>query len=91
MLFDSNPHLLSGKDSLLSIRQSRNCDFSCIKVIVPQSKAHILLRLPKIGRNVIEYSYVSGQYRQTIKITLILVNIIVNTECQHSHDSDARL
>ena len=65
--------------------------FSCIKVIVPQSKAHILLRLPKIRRMVIEYSYVSGQCRQTIKITLLLVNIIVNTECQHSHNSAAGL
>ena len=26
MLLDSNPHLMSGNDSLLSIRLSRNCD-----------------------------------------------------------------
>ena len=64
---DSIPHLLSSKDSLLSIRLSSNCDFlSFIKVIVNQSKAHILRRFPKIGRKVIEYAYVSGQCRQTI-------------------------
>ena len=40
--------------------------FTCIKVIVPQSKAHILRRFTKIGRKGIEYSYVSGQCRQTI-------------------------
>ena len=40
--------------------------FSFITVIVQQSKAHILRRFPKIGRKVIEYSYVSGQCRQTI-------------------------
>ena len=64
MLVNSNPHLLSAKDSLLSIRLSRNCDFFSFinfKVIVPQSKAHILRRFPKIGRKVIEYAYVSGQ------------------------------
>ena len=27
MLLDANPYLLSGQDSLLSIRLSRNCDF----------------------------------------------------------------
>ena len=67
MLLDSNPHLLSAKDSLLSIRLSRNCEiFSYMTVIVSQSKAHILRKLPKIGRKVIEYAYVSGQCRQTI-------------------------
>ena len=67
MLLDSNPHLLSSKDSLLSIRLSRNCDFiSFIIVIVTHSKAHILRRLPKIGRKVIEYAYVSGQCIQII-------------------------
>ena len=40
--------------------------FSFIKVIVPQTKAHILRKLSKIGRKVIEYAYVSGQCRQTI-------------------------
>ena len=61
MLLDSNPHLLSTNDSLLSIRLSRNCDFFMHKIIVPQSKAYILRRFPTIGRKVIEYSYVSGQ------------------------------
>ena len=41
MLLDINPHILSAKDSLLSIRLMGNCDFSYIKVIVPQSKAQI--------------------------------------------------
>ena len=40
--------------------------FFIIKVVMPQAKAHILRTLPKIGRNVIEYAYVSGQCRQTI-------------------------
>ena len=51
IILDSNPHLLSGQDSLLSIRLLRNCDFSCIKVIVPQSKAHILRRLEERSLN----------------------------------------
>ena len=38
------------------------------KIIVPQSKAHILQIFPKIGRKVIEYSYVSGQCKQTIHV-----------------------
>ena len=76
-LLDSNPHLLSAKDSLLqvhvSIRLSRNCIFfPFIKVIVPQSKAHFLRRFSKIGRKVIEYSYVSGQCRQTIHMFMSL-------------------
>ena len=66
MLLDSNPYLLSAKDSLLLIRLLRYCDFSFIKAILPQSEVHILRRFPKIGRKVIEYSYVSGQCRQTI-------------------------
>ena len=33
MLRDSNPHLLSAKDSLLSIRLSRNCDFFFQKLL----------------------------------------------------------
>ena len=69
MLLDSNPHLLSVNDSLLSIRLSRNCViFSFINVIVPQSKAHVLRKFPKIGRKVIEYAYVSGQCRQIIAL-----------------------
>ena len=44
--------------------------FSFIKVIVPQSEAHTLQRLPKIRRKVIEYAYVSGQYRQTISVPM---------------------
>ena len=72
MLLDSNPHLLSAKDSHLSIRLSRNCDsFTFIKVIVPQPKAHILRRFPKIGRKVIEYSYVSGQCGQSITLFIL--------------------
>ena len=43
--------------------------FPFIKVIVPQSKAHILRRFRKIGRKVIEYAYVSGQCRQIIFLT----------------------
>ena len=42
--------------------------FSFIKLIVPQSKAHILRRFLKIGRKVIKYLYVSGQCRQIIAI-----------------------
>ena len=49
------------------IRLSRNCiSFSFIKVIVPQSKAHILGRFPEIGRKVIEYLNVSGHCRQIL-------------------------
>ena len=33
---------------------------------LPQSKAHILRRLPTIGRKVISHAYVSGHCRQTI-------------------------
>ena len=33
---------------------------------MPKSKAHLLRRFLKIGRKVIEYSYISGQCRQTI-------------------------
>ena len=40
--------------------------FSFIKVIVQQSKAHILRIFPKIRRKVIECPYVSGQCRYTI-------------------------
>ena len=70
-LWDSIPHLLSAKDCLLTIRLSRNCIiFSFLKVNVPQSKAHILRRFPKIGRKVIEYSYVSGQCRQTMQCNI---------------------
>ena len=66
MLLDLNPNLLSVKASLLSIRLSRDCDFfSFMKVIVPQSKAQNLRRLPKIGRKAIAYAYVSGKCRQT--------------------------
>ena len=70
MLPDSNPHLLCAKESLLSIRLTRNCEgfFSILKVLVQQYKAHILRRLLKIGRKVIEYAYVSGQCRQTILV-----------------------
>ena len=38
-----------------------------------QSKAHILRRLSKIGRKVIEYAYVSGQCRQTINVNVFAV------------------
>ena len=69
-LLDSNPQRLSVKDSLLSIRLSGILFFLFIKVILPQSKADILRRFPKIGRKVIEYSYVSGQCRQTISHTV---------------------
>ena len=73
-LMDSNPHLLSAKDSLLSIKAFENCIFfSFIKIIVAQSKAHILRRFPKIRRKVIEYLYVSGQCRQTIFILVFMV------------------
>ena len=65
-VLDSNPHLLSAKYSLLSIRLSRNCDFLVHQSYLPQSKAHILRRLPTIGRKVISHAYVSGQCRQTI-------------------------
>ena len=41
---------------------------------MPQSKGHILRRFPKIGRKVIEYSYVSGQCRQTIQVNVLLNN-----------------
>ena len=42
MLLDSNPHILSAKNSFLSIRLLGICDFfSFIIAIVPQSKAHI--------------------------------------------------
>ena len=47
--------------------------FSFIQVIVPQSKAHILRRLPKIGKKVIENAYVSGQCRQTKAIAINLL------------------
>ena len=57
--------LFNAKDSLLSIRLSRNC---CWFFIVPQSKAHT----PIIGRKVIEYSYVSGQCRQIIPFIVIV-------------------
>ena len=67
MLLDSNPHLLSAKTASYPLGYRGNVlFFSFIKVIEPQSKAHILRRFPKIGRKVIEYSYVSGQCRQTI-------------------------
>ena len=32
MLLDSNPHLLSARKSLLSIRPPRNCDYFFIKI-----------------------------------------------------------
>ena len=65
-LLDSNPHLLNARTAsyLLGYR-GIVFSFSFIKVIVPQSKAHILRRFPKTGRKVIAYSYVSGQCRQT--------------------------
>ena len=66
---DSNPHLLNAKHILLnvSIKLSRNCRIlSFRQVIVPQSKAHFLRWFPKIGCKVNEYSYVSGQFWQTI-------------------------
>ena len=44
--------------------------FSFIKVIMPQSEAHTLQGLSKIGRKVIEYAYVSGQYKQTISVPM---------------------
>ena len=51
--------------------------FSCIEVFVLQSKALILQRFTKIRRKVIEYSYVSGQCRQTILCyILITLNVI---------------
>ena len=50
--------------------------FTCIKVIVPQSKAHILRRFTKIGRKGIEYSYVSGQCRQTIYSFSLFCNYV---------------
>ena len=89
-LLDSNPQLLCAKDSLLTIGLSRNCIFlTFVKVIVLQSKAHILRRFTKIGRKVIEYSYVSGQCRQTILLLLprsndnvyicLFVNIAIKT------------
>ena len=53
MLQDSNPHLYPLGYRGIVI-------FSFIKEIMPQSKAPILQRLPKIGRKVIEYSYVSA-------------------------------
>ena len=58
MLLDSNPHLYPlGYRGILI--------FSFIKEIMPQSKAPILRRLPKIGRKVIEYSCLSR--RQIMK------------------------
>ena len=68
---DSNSHLLSATYIMLS----RIAFFSSIKVIVSHSQAHILRRIPKIGRKIIEYSCVSGQCRQ------ILLYCIVYQHC----------
>ena len=53
MLLNSSPHLYPLGYRGIVI-------FSFIKEIMPQSKAPILRRLPKIGKKVIEYSYVSA-------------------------------
>ena len=66
MLLDSNPHLLSAKtlDYPLGCRGIWLISFRW--VIVQQSKAHFLRRFTKAEWKVIEYSYVSGQFWQTI-------------------------
>ena len=58
---------LSDDNKSIKIVQREKSYIEIIHVsTLPQSKAHILRRIPKIGRKVIEYSYVSGQCGQTI-------------------------
>ena len=61
---------------------------------MPQSKAHVLRRLPTIGRMVIEYAYVSGQCRQTVleemynKLTVVNIvplTLVKCTRVSYSH------
>ena len=69
MLLDSNPHLLVLKHS--TIHQAIG-EFWIVwfrLVILQQSKAHFLRRFTKTDRKVIEYSYVSGQFWQTISLS----------------------
>ena len=63
--------------------------FSCIKIIVHQSKAHNLRRFSKIGSKVIEYSYVFSQCRQTIHVLMGLLTVkIVKVDEPFSYQNE---